>query len=224
MFFLLSFPKYSAIGAYEYLLKKATGRHIDVSRLFVYYNARAKLNGMNEYIMDTGCSVTSAIEALDEFGICLESVWPYDTSAVNERPSDEAYDAAENNKLADALQVQINLNEMKTCLAQGYPFVFGVRLFESFTEAARKGVIPKSAPTEAARGEHGRFVIIINKREKNFIICCRHAMLAVGYSDKKQAFIIRNSWGEDWVNKFLLSKNFLIYLCLGSKRILLYVI
>jgi hypothetical protein len=49
-------------------------------------------------------------------------------------------------------------------------------------------------------------------------------MLAVGYSDKKQAFIIRNSWGEDWVNKFLLSRNILIYLCLGSKRILLYVI
>jgi hypothetical protein len=113
---------------------------------------------------------------------------------------------------------------MKTCLAQGYPFVFGVRLFESFNEAAKRGVIPKPGPTETARGEHGQFVIIITKRKKIIIICCRHAMLAVGYSDKKQAFIIRNSWGEDWVNKFLLSRNILIYLCLGSKRILLYVI
>ncbi len=26
-------------------------------------------------------------------------------------------------------------------------------------------------------------------------------MLAVGYSDQSNAFIIRNSWGEDWVNK-----------------------
>lgn len=26
-----------------------------------------------------------------------------------------------------------------------------------------------------------------------------HAMLAVGYSDRWQAFIVRNSWGEEWV-------------------------
>lgn len=26
-----------------------------------------------------------------------------------------------------------------------------------------------------------------------------HAMLAVGYSDHSKSFIIRNSWGEDWV-------------------------
>jgi C1A family cysteine protease len=26
-----------------------------------------------------------------------------------------------------------------------------------------------------------------------------HALLAVGYSDQSQSFIVRNSWGEDWV-------------------------
>ena len=28
-----------------------------------------------------------------------------------------------------------------------------------------------------------------------------HALLAVGYSDQSKAFIVRNSWGEDWVSK-----------------------
>jgi C1A family cysteine protease len=28
-----------------------------------------------------------------------------------------------------------------------------------------------------------------------------HAMLAVGYSDESKAFIVRNSWGEDWVRR-----------------------
>ncbi|CAF5179097.1 unnamed protein product, partial [Rotaria magnacalcarata] len=32
----------SLAGTYEYLIKKATGEHIDVSRLFIYYNARLK--------------------------------------------------------------------------------------------------------------------------------------------------------------------------------------
>jgi C1A family cysteine protease len=28
----------------------------------------------------------------------------------------------------------------------------------------------------------------------------RHAMLAVGYDDQSKSFIVRNSWGEEWVN------------------------
>lgn len=27
----------------------------------------------------------------------------------------------------------------------------------------------------------------------------RHAMLAVGYNDDQQVFVVRNSWGTDWV-------------------------
>ena len=27
----------------------------------------------------------------------------------------------------------------------------------------------------------------------------RHAMLAVGYIEDRQVFIVRNSWGPDWV-------------------------
>ncbi|CAF4360146.1 unnamed protein product [Rotaria sordida] len=32
----------SLAGAYEYLLKKVNGSNIDMSRLFIYYNGRAK--------------------------------------------------------------------------------------------------------------------------------------------------------------------------------------
>jgi C1A family cysteine protease len=28
-------------------------------------------------------------------------------------------------------------------------------------------------------------------------------MVAVGYSDEDNAFIVRNSWGTDWVNEFI---------------------
>ncbi len=31
-----------------------------------------------------------------------------------------------------------------------------------------------------------------------------HCMVAVGYSDQSKAFIVRNSWGAEWVNERLL--------------------
>ncbi|CAF3375737.1 unnamed protein product [Rotaria sp. Silwood1] len=125
-------------GAYEYLTKKHNGRNTDVSRLFIYYNARAK-NKKFGSVTDSGCSMESAIEALEEFGTCLESIWTYDISKVNTRPNDQAYRDAKNHTISEAFKVDIDLFEMKSCLAQGYPFAFGLRLYSSFDKAAETG-------------------------------------------------------------------------------------
>ncbi|CAF4106525.1 unnamed protein product [Adineta steineri] len=173
----------SLAGAYEYLNKKAHGTNVDVSRLFIYYNSRVKAN-YSSTISDTGCSMTDTIEALEEFGTCLESLWPYDSSRVNTKPNDNVYQQASSHKISQALQVNIDLNEMKSCLAQGFPFAFGLSLYTSFDKAAKTGVVPMPDSSDASRESDGN-----------------HALLAVGYSDESQAFIVRNSWGEDWGEK-----------------------
>jgi C1A family cysteine protease len=142
---------YSNLGAYEYLTKKKHGTNIDVSRLFIYYNARVKENGGDQHLTDSGTTLTSAIEALEELGTCLESLWPYDISKCNTRPSNEAYKQAKLHPITDALQIKINLNEMKSCLAQGFPFAFGLTLFSSFGRAASSGVVPM--PTRSERSQ-----------------------------------------------------------------------
>ncbi|CAF5228409.1 unnamed protein product, partial [Rotaria magnacalcarata] len=76
----------SLAGAYEYLIKKSHGTNIDVSRLFIYYNGRVKRTHL-PIVTDSGCSMTNAIEALEEFGTCLESTWPYDIASVNKIPN-----------------------------------------------------------------------------------------------------------------------------------------
>lgn len=138
------------------MLKQANNREIDVSRLFIYYNARYLDEESEEDISDSGCTVTSAIEGLEEYGTCLESVWPYRTKRVNKCPKDDAYGAAENHKITDALQVKISLHEMKSCLAQGLPFVFGLELYKSFDKAAKKGIVPAPKQGELNRSSHGR--------------------------------------------------------------------
>ena len=145
------------LGAYEYLLKKTSGCDIDVSRLFIYYNARVK-DQKSEKVVDTGCTMTSVIEALEEFGTCLESIWPYDISRVNTRPNDQAYQEAKRHKITEALRININLYEMKSCLAQGFPFAFGLKLYSSFDQAATTGVVPMPNTEDNGRQSDGRSI------------------------------------------------------------------
>ena len=69
---------------------------------------------------------------------------------------------------------------MKACLASGYPFVFGFTVYESFESdaVAQSGHAPMPGPGEKVLGGH--------------------AVMAVGYDDSQQWFIIRNSWGTEW--------------------------
>jgi C1A family cysteine protease len=189
-------------GAYEYLTKKSDGRNTDVSRLFIYYNSRAKEN-QSRVLTDSGCTMTSAIEALEEFGTCLESIWPYNISEVNSRPSDRAYQEARNHKITEALQIEIDLYEMKSCLAQGFPFAFGLQLFKSFDKASKTGVVPMPNASERIRSSHGRSHHFFIQHENRLFCSSSHALLAVGYSDHSKSFIVRNSWGENWVRNVI---------------------
>ena len=148
-------------GAYEYLTKKGNGQNVDISRLFIYYNGRVKEG--NSSITDSGCTMTCGIEALEEFGTCLESIWPYDISQVNARPSAEAYQSAKGHTITQALQVNIDLSEMKSCLAQGFPFAFGLKLFSSFDKAATTGVVPLPSSTDRSRQSDGRSDTLLSK-------------------------------------------------------------
>ncbi len=170
----------SLAGAYEYLAKRANGDAGDVSRLFIYYNARAYENSTE----DTGCMIVSAIQVLQEHGACSEATWAYEAAQVNVQPHDAAYEEARKFLVQEAQEIDCNLTAMKSCLAEGFPFALGLKLFHSFDKAQKRGIVPIPDPSEQGRAEHGW-----------------HAMLCVGYSDQSQAFILRNSWGEEWGEK-----------------------
>jgi C1A family cysteine protease len=172
----------AVVGAYEYLAKQHLGEKAwDVSRLFVYYNARAMDDPSD--IQDQGSNIGYAVKSLFEHGACSEATWNYNEKMKNARPHDEAYQEGKQFLIESAQQVKTDLNQWKSCLNEGYPIIFGTRLFNSFDENIRGRVaMPKSS--ELSRKDHGA-----------------HAMLCVGYSEKDQLFIVRNSWGTDWGDK-----------------------
>lgn len=169
-------------GAYEYLVKRYKGNDsYDVSRLFIYYNAR-KLQGWEDE--DSGSLIADAIEGLKKWGACSEDTWPFDEDAVLEKPKKKAYEEAQNFLVEDVKLVPMTLHDWRHALAEGHPIVFGISLYESFDSHRRKGLVPIPSKKEVLREEHGG-----------------HAMLCVGYSDADRTFIVRNSWGKNGETK-----------------------
>jgi hypothetical protein len=169
-------------GAYEYLLKRHQGDMQDVSRLFMYYNARYVADSDN--ITDEGATISDVIEGLKEYGACTEPTWEFNEESVDEEPHEEAYDEGTRFLVESAKLVPVELEAWKTALADGQPIIFGLSLYDSFDKHRKPGLVPAPSASEVSRDTHSG-----------------HAMLCVGYSDPDQVFIVRNSWGTDWGDK-----------------------
>jgi len=147
------------------------------SRLFIYYNERDIEHTVNS---DSGAQIRDGIKSVAKQGVCPEDEWPYDISKFADKPSDQCYQDAAAHKAVTYQRVVQNVNQMKGCLADGYPFVFGFTVYDSFMSqaVAQSGHAPMPASGEAVQGGH--------------------AVLAVGYDDAQSWFIVRNSWGTGW--------------------------
>jgi len=168
-------------GAYEYLVKRYNGASYDVSRLFIYYNARL-IGG--KPIADNGSAIRHAIESLKVYGACSETTYPYLPELVNHKPPQHAYDEAASFLIQSVEKIEIDLMKWKSVLASGFPIIFALRLYDSFDKHRIKGLV-----TMPSKNEKGR-----NNRTEHAL----HAMLCVGYSDRDRLFIVRNSWGNNW--------------------------
>jgi len=170
----------NAIGAaIQFEQMKQKMKAFAPSRLFIYYNERDIEGTVNS---DSGAQIRDGIKSVASLGACPEVPdWPYDISKFQQKPPNPpCYDDASKNKIISYQRLTQTLNQLKGCLASGYPFVFGFSVYDSFESdlVAKTGHAPMPAPGEAQLGGH--------------------AVMGVGYEDKNQWFIIRNSWGTDW--------------------------
>ena len=147
------------------------------SRLFLYYNER-RLEGTTA--VDSGAQLRDGIKTAVRDGVCPETLWPYDVARFSERPPQACYAEASHDRISAYLRLTQTLLQMKTCLAEGFPFAFGFTVFSSMESAqtARTGRIPMPSPGDSALGGH--------------------AVCAVGYDDDAGHMVIRNSWGSAW--------------------------
>lgn len=167
-------------GAFQYLLKSEKKRSFMPSRLFIYYNERVVERHTGE---DSGAMLRDGIKVLNRWGACTETLWPYDITRFTVKPSPDCYAKAGQHQLLKYERMDQDLNQLRGCLAQGLPFVFGFTVYSGFMApaVARTGVAQLPGPSDKPQGGH--------------------AVLAVGYDDASQRFIVRNSWGSQWGQK-----------------------
>jgi C1A family cysteine protease len=147
------------------------------SRLFIYYNERA-IEGT--VASDSGAMIRDGIKSVAKLGVCDEQLWPYEIARFTEKPPRPAYTDAKKHQATVYRSVLGSLHQMQGCLASGYPFVFGFSVYESFMspQVAQTGEVPLPPRGEQMIGGH--------------------AVVAVGYDDSIQRFIVRNSWSNKW--------------------------
>jgi C1A family cysteine protease len=188
----------AGVGMVEYFERRAFGKHIDASRLFLYKATRnlMKCNG------DTGAFLRSTMQSLILFGVPPEEYWPYKIADFDKEPSAFCYAFAQAYQAINYVRLDphgtphdVLLARIKQYIAAGFPAMFGFTVYNSiYGQADKTGMIPFPSPGEKSVGGH--------------------AILAVGYDDKLKikntnpkgatttgALLIRNSWGASWGDK-----------------------
>ena len=167
---------HASVAALEFLEIKDKIAFFPLSRLFGYYNVRV-LEGSVE--QDNGATLADVMTILVKHGLCHESSWTYLESNLYKKPPAQCYIEAIPHKLLMYQRLR-TLDDMKSCIAAGFPFVFGIQVYTSFmsSQVAATGIVPIPTHTDTLEGGH--------------------AVMAMGYDDNLKKFYVQNSWGDNW--------------------------
>jgi C1A family cysteine protease len=174
---------HACTGLVQYFERRANGRLLRPSRLFVYQNTM-KLAGARG---DCGADLRTSLKAMIRCGAPPERYWPYEADRLAAAPEAflftflEPYRQIRYVRLDSRKSTGVqNLQVIKAFLAAGFPSAFGFGVPDSLTD---DGDIPYRPTFDSLLGGQ--------------------ALLAVGYDDRwlrgsRGALLVRSSWGEAW--------------------------
>lgn len=168
----------AVVGALELLQIRNGQPYQDLSREFVYYNARLMHRAQE---VDAGTFINLAFETLTTLGTCSEATWPFDVEKVFVRPSVAAYREAYPHRTSEFYAIaetgETRNERILDALRDRHGVVFGMTVDADYE--ALQG--PLVAMPRSVRQNPGG-----------------HAQLIVGADVKSRLWIVRNSWGTGW--------------------------
>jgi len=147
------------------------------SRLFIYWISRSV---MGTVYQDSGVENAKMFGAIGRYGFCDESLWPYNIARFRSRPTLACFSQARTRTPLDYAVVPQDIDQIRSCLADRKPFVYGFQVYQSFESNAteKTGIVSMPSNTEQFLGGHD--------------------VLVVGYDDSSGYLKFKNSWGPDW--------------------------
>lgn len=185
---------HAGVGILEYFERRAYGKHINASRLFLYKVTRNLMHLSG----DTGAYLRTTMGSMVLFGAPPEEYWPYNISDYDVEPPSFCYAFAQNYQAIQYYRLdppgtsaENLLKRVKAFLACGLPTMFGFTVFSSYQQAANDGKIPFPTARDYVVGGHAVAAI---GYDDNIKIKNRNR----GGEETKGALLIRNSWGTAW--------------------------
>jgi hypothetical protein len=82
--------------------------------------------------------------------VCEDPLWPYIEEKFTQKPPDETYTNGLLHRSTSYGRLPHDLLNLKSCLASGYPFVFGMSVYDSMMNdaVAASGVVPMPSAKE----------------------------------------------------------------------------
>lgn len=160
---------------YRYVRLKLGIEDTDLSRLFLYYESRKVLGTLDS---DSGAIIRDVLKVGAQVGVSREKHWPYEISKFRDTPIKKAYKNALKHQGLIYLRVIQSISQIKSCLAEGFPFEFGFTVYESFDSIGSDGIMPFPKDNEKDIGGH--------------------AVVGIGYDDATGRVKCRNSWDKSW--------------------------
>lgn len=176
---------HAAVAIINFYQKKTFDTCVPLSRLFLYKVTRrlAKKRG------DSGAELRTTMQAMVMFGAPPEEYLPYKVEEFDNEPTAFHYALADDYRARTYVRhdhvgttPQKTLLSIKSSLEQNVPVMFGMTVYKSF-------------PGIGARDDHSGMIPMPSSKDK---IDGGHAMVIAGFDDAKNAFLVRNSWGEAW--------------------------
>ena len=184
----------AGVALVEYYDRRAFGRHVNRSRLFLYKATRNLLH----WTGDTGAFLRTTMGALSLFGVPPEEYWAYNVADLDKEPTAFCYAFAQGFQSLQYFRLDspgttrdVLLNRIKTNLASGLPSMFGFTVYSSIGQANGSGAIPFPVGGESTQGGHA---VVVAGYDDNRLIRNTNG----GAITTKGAFLIRNSWGTGW--------------------------
>jgi hypothetical protein len=173
---------------FEKALEYGHSKHVDLSRLALYYLARELMNPP-ETNLDEGTYISLCADVLRRFGVCREAAdpakpgddafWPFDLAKIFVSPSWKAMRQAYVHKIDAWYKIYSKgadrVEDVIQSLAAGNPVAYGTLIGENWRYYDGTPLGPKSGKDLGG-----------------------HATLLVGWDSIGGFFWGENSWGEGW--------------------------